>query len=123
MEKLDAIKVTYPLSDFGCQDYPPIEGKGYEITKDELDKLSKHELKWSVGASGKSILVPNDPTEENKQNGYRKRIAELKKLLAESDYKAIKYAEGTISESEYMLTKAQRQAWRDEINTLEGMLK
>lgn len=59
---------------------------------------------------------------------YRKnkriaRICELKKLLADSDYKAIKYAEGLISETEYTITKAQRQAWRDEINALEGLLK
>ena len=51
------------------------------------------------------------------------KILELKNKLRETDYKAIKYAEGAISETEYMLTKAQRQAWRDEINTLEGMRK
>lgn len=123
MEKPNAIKTTYPLGYFGCQDYPPIEGKGYEITQDEIDKLSKHELKWDYDAMGKSILVPHDPTEERKQTAYRARIAELKKLLMDSDYKAIKYAEGAISEAEYTITKAQRQAWRDEINTLEGLLK
>lgn len=48
------------------------------------------------------------------------KILELKQLLADSDYKAIKYAEGLISESDYSLIKAQRQAWRDEINELEN---
>ena len=48
------------------------------------------------------------------------RIAELKQLLADTDYKAIKYAEGLISEEEYAETKEQRQAWRDEINNLQG---
>lgn len=47
------------------------------------------------------------------------RIAELKVLLAESDYKAIKYAEGFFTEAEYAPIKAQRQGWRDEINGLE----
>ena len=46
------------------------------------------------------------------------RIAELKQLLEGSDYKAIKYAEGLISEEEYAETKAQRQAWREELNSL-----
>lgn len=49
-----------------------------------------------------------------------KRIAELKRLLTDTDYKAIKYSEGLISEEEYSEVKAQRQAWRDEINILQG---
>lgn len=48
------------------------------------------------------------------------RVAELKKLLADSDYKAIKFAEGLLSVEEYAETKAQRQAWREEINQLQG---
>lgn len=47
------------------------------------------------------------------------RIAELKQLLAETDYKAIKYAEGQLTAEEYEPIKAQRQSWRDEINNLE----
>ncbi len=47
------------------------------------------------------------------------RIAELKRKLDETDYQAIKYAEGFISETDYAPIKAQRQAWRDEINKLE----
>lgn len=49
-----------------------------------------------------------------------KRIDELKILLSESDYKALKYAEGIISESEYAVIKTQRQEWRNEINQLQG---
>lgn len=48
-----------------------------------------------------------------------KKIAELKQQLADTDYKAIKYAEGLISDKEYKSIKEQRQAWRDEINQLE----
>lgn len=48
------------------------------------------------------------------------RIIELKQLLANTDYKAIKYAEGLISAEDYAETKAQRQKWREEINNLEG---
>lgn len=61
------------------------------------------------------------PTEEEVAEQQRKaRIEELKALLAESDYKAIKYAEGWLTGDEYAYTKAQRQEWRDEINRLEG---
>lgn len=49
-----------------------------------------------------------------------RRISELKALLASTDYYAIKYVEGWISEEEYAPIKAQRQRWRDEINSLEA---
>lgn len=54
--------------------------------------------------------------EQQRQN----RIAELKNSLAQTDYQAIKYAEGQLSASEYAKMKKQRQAWRDEINELEA---
>lgn len=65
--------------------------------------------------------VPPTPTEEEVAEQQRlARIDELKTLLQESDYKAIKYAEGWLTGDEYAYTKAQRQEWRDEINRLEG---
>lgn len=48
------------------------------------------------------------------------RIAILKSKLAETDYQAIKFAEGWISEEEYAPTKTDRQSWRNEINNLEA---
>lgn len=53
----------------------------------------------------------------------QERINELKGLLAASDYKAIKYAEGLLTAEEYAETKAQRAAWRAEINELEAKLE
>ena len=50
----------------------------------------------------------------------RLRISELKILLDESDYKAIKYAEGLIPEADYEPIKSERQRYRDEINQLES---
>lgn len=50
-------------------------------------------------------------------------IADLKAKLRNTDYQAIKYAEGLLSEEEYMSIKEQRQAWRDEINSLQEELK
>lgn len=50
--------------------------------------------------------------------GYK--IIELKRKLRETDYKAIKYAEDELSAEEYAETKAQRRAWRAEINQLEA---
>lgn len=53
---------------------------------------------------------------------YRIEITQLKKQLSDTDYKAIKYAEGQISESDYAPVKAQRQGYRDRINELEALL-
>lgn len=52
----------------------------------------------------------------------QRKISEAKAKLSETDYQAIKYAEGFISEADYAQIKAQRQAWRDEINALEAEL-
>lgn len=46
----------------------------------------------------------------------------LKQKLKDTDYKAIKYAEGQLTEEEYASTKAERQSWRDRINELEAQI-
>ena len=53
----------------------------------------------------------------------RKIIAEMRMLkskLRNTDYKAIKFAEGELSAAEYCETKNQRKAWRERINELEA---
>ena len=50
------------------------------------------------------------------------QIYELKGRLRDTDYQAIKYAEGQIPEAEYISIKEQRQGWRDEINKLQQQL-
>jgi hypothetical protein len=59
--------------------------------------------------------------DENKRK-IEGQILLLKSQLAKTDYQAIKYAEGWISEEEYAPIKANRQAIRDQINELEGKL-
>ncbi len=49
------------------------------------------------------------------------RITDLKQNLADTDYKAIKYAEGLLTDEEYAETKKLRQEWREEINRLEQL--
>lgn len=52
----------------------------------------------------------------------KKRIAELKSLLQATDYQAIKYAEGFISEEDYLPIKQARQEYRNQINELEAQM-
>lgn len=52
----------------------------------------------------------------------KKRIAELKALLQATDYQAIKYAEGFISEVDYAPIKQVRQSYRNKINEIEAQI-
>lgn len=47
-------------------------------------------------------------------------ITQLKENLAQTDYAAIKIAEGAATATEYADVLVQRQEWRDRINTLEA---
>lgn len=71
-------------------------------------------LEWIVEA------IPEKSEEEKAAEAKEKRIEELKKKLAETDYIAAKIAEGAATKEEYADVLAQRQAWRDEINQLQG---
>ena len=50
------------------------------------------------------------------------QIAALKRKLSETDYAVIKIAEGAATAADYADLIAQRQAWRAEINDLEGRI-
>lgn len=47
-------------------------------------------------------------------------IADLKRQLADTDYKAIKHSEGLISDEDYEAVKEQREAIRQRIRELGG---
>ena len=65
-------------------------------------------------------MTPEEIAELENANTPEMQIEALKQQLADTDYKAIKYAEGLITEEDYQPIKQQRQAWREEINKLEG---
>jgi len=95
---------------------------GYIAVSDEdYVKLCNRELCWQDGVLTPYTKTAADIQEEENAVKYA-RIAELKRLLLLSDYKAIKYAEGYIAAEDYAPIKAERQAWRDEINELEEEL-
>ena len=74
----------------------------------------QYALEEQLGEGGNEGEVPTEPVVTPEEE-----ISELKGKLASTDYQAIKYAEGVLSEEEYAEMKAQRQAWRDRINELE----
>ena len=54
---------------------------------------------------------------------YQSEILDLKKYLSDTDYKAIKFAEGEITESDYQEVKSQRHDARVRINELESLIE
>ena len=97
---------------------------GYKpVTEEMYAKLLKREAHWV----NEELVEREKPQSEIDAEAEAERIAEidaeiteLKGYLTRTDYKAIKFSEGWITEEEYEETKAQRQAWRDRINELEG---
>jgi hypothetical protein len=67
-------------------------------------------------------LCPMKTEQDLLKDQYRLEIQQLKKQLSDTDYKAIKYAEGQISEEDYASVRAERQSYRDRINELEALL-
>ena len=100
------------------------------------------ELAYKSGWDIENNYIPIEDTQQSDINGwtYRKdlcpmkteqdllkdqcrlEITQLKKQLSDTDYKAIKYAEGQLTEEEYSLIRLQRQSYRDRINELEALL-
>lgn len=67
------------------------------------------------------VYIPYTDAELAKIEAERE-IVELKGKLRETDYKAIKYAEGMLPLDEYAEIREQRQSWRDKINYLEAIV-
>lgn len=93
-------------------------------------ELHLTELDLNQGRLFSDKLITTDENGDTKaehilvyrHNGKGKIISEigvLKEKLADTDYLAIKYAEGELSAQEYEETKRQRKAWRNRINELE----
>lgn len=88
---------------------------------DEQGRRVYNPTEAMLEAAGYHKAVPHQPTEA--EVAEMERVAEIERLkeqLAATDYKAIKHAEGWLTDEEYAPTKAQRQQWRERINELEG---
>jgi len=91
--------------------YDPIEGTT------EFDIENPFSIQFGIDTLEDGNVVKGAIPQEQ-QN--KLRIMELKKLLRDSDYICLKHADGELTDEEYAEIKAQRHAWRTEINELEG---
>jgi hypothetical protein len=79
-------------------------------------------------SQGKDLIVQNGEViavehQQTREEFVEQMILNFKQKLKDTDYQAIKYAEGELTEEEYAPIKAQRKEWRVEINRLEEELK
>ena len=73
----------------------------------------------SEGLEAWGLSDEEKATRQN-ESEHLARIAELKQKLSETDYIVIKIAEGEATKEEYSEVLANRKAWREAINQLEG---
>lgn len=105
-----------------------VQEQGHYVTIREYPNGGK-DVEWVVDVKGVGYQPARDVQElikvyvpYDERHFKRMRINVLKSLLMESDYRAIKYAEGIYTEEQYAPYKAERQAYRDEINRLQEEL-
>lgn len=98
--------------EFGTRYTPVPEGDTdkVNITKEEYQELCGFD--------------PNEPIFIPSKEFTHKvhQIEMLKRQLTDTDYKAIKFAEGEMSAEEYAPIKEQRKTWREKINQLQSEL-
>lgn len=103
------------LNEYNYQTFPIVDDM-VEIDETNIDKIGNG---YKFDLATKTIVEDTTYQSTKEQEEKLNRIFELKIKLIQTDYQAIKYAEGQISEEEYAPIKEQRQKWRDEINKLE----
>lgn len=88
------------------------------------NRISKDDVQQSDinGWTYRKELCPHKSECDKQIELWNREIFELKEELSQTDYKAIKYAEGVMTDEEYQPTGIQRQAWRKRINELERLI-
>ena len=122
MIKVNYNQETGKVISFGKDTKPYIE-----ITEQERKQPLPDKYSYYAVIDGKFTIKRRTPTIEELHNDdiqdIHREINELKKRLFDTDYKAIKYSEGWLTDEEYAEVKAQREEWRKRINELEASLE
>lgn len=98
-----------------------------EITEEQRRQPLPDKYSYYAVENGEFMIKRRTPSEaETKADtvaSINQQIRELQGKLAATDYQALKYSEGWITEKDYTEIKANRQSWRDTINQLQAQLK
>lgn len=122
MIKVNYNQETGKVISFGKDTKPFIE-----ITEQERRQPLPDKYSYYAVVDGKFTIKRRTPTVEevkaDEATEINRQIRELKQKLFDTDYKAIKYSEGWLTDEEYAEVKEQRKEWRSAINQLEERLK
>ena len=98
-----------------------------EITEEQRRQPLPDKYSYYAVENGEFVIKRRTPSEaEAKADSIasiNQQIRELQGKLSATDYQALKYSEGWITEKDYTEIKANRQSWRDAINQLQAQLK
>lgn len=98
-----------------------------EITEEQRRQPLPDKYSYYAVENGEFVIKRRTPSEaETKADSIasiNQQIRELQGKLAATDYQALKYSEGWITEKDYTEIKANRQSWRDAINQLQAQLE
>lgn len=122
MIRVNYNKETGKVVSFGKDIQPYIE-----ITEQERKQPLPDKYSYYAVINGEFTIKRRTPTSQEAKAdeivSVNKQIQELKQKLSDTDYKAIKYSEGWITEKDYAEVKQQRENWRSAINKLEEELE
>ena len=98
-----------------------------EITEEQRRQPLPDKYSYYAVENGEFVIKRRTPSEaETKADtiaSINQQIRELQDKLSATDYQALKYSEGWITEKDYTEIKANRQSWRGAINQLQAQLK
>ena len=105
-EEHTALQCDYDLPGFGIVPLTVEENDGGDLSTEVWNIRDQLQI---------AEYEDRDKTRENQEE-----IEYIRQLITNTDYKAIKYAEGLISEEEYSATRTLRQSYRNRINEIEN---
>lgn len=98
-----------------------------EITEEQRRQPLPDKYSYYAVENGEFVIkrrtLSEAETKADTVASINRQIRELQGKLATTDYQALKYSEGWITEEDYTEIKANRQSWRDTINQLQAQLK
>lgn len=78
--------------------------------------------KYQYDATTKSAVEVQETDLEKLETIKSSKLSEIQSLLIQTDYQAIKFAEGIITEEQYDSLKTLRVSWRSAYNSIQSAL-
>ena len=109
-------KTIDDLKHMASANYP--DALQVEMGSEEHAKYTSGKYKYDSSSKSAVEIVETD---DEKLIGIKNtKLIELQELLSQTDYQAIKYAEGAITAEQYADLKVQRTAWRAAYNAVQS---